>query len=1069
MQKIRYTHDLTLISCLMLWLMPLLAQAQLRQYNHPELEWQTIETEHFSIHFHQGSERSARTIAGISESVYKPITDLYGYEPDTKVHWIVRDHDDYANGATYYYDNKIEIWATPLDFELRGTHHWLYDVITHEFAHMIQLGAARKAPRWMPGVYFQYIDYEPEKRPDVLYGYPNRIMSWPTIGTVIPMWFAEGTAQYMVKGLGYDWWDAHRDMILRTRALDGKLLSWNQMGVFGKSSYGSESVYNHGYALVRYIADKWGERKLAELTDYMARPFSITFDQACRKVLHLSGKELHAYWVNDITAEYHKNSATIRDNLRSGEIVSDEGFANLYPTFSPDGKRIAFMSNKGKDYMSLSKLYLYDMELDSLIENKIPAKGYVSWSPPEQKWEFNERRLTPQVMGAEGNLHTAPNRIADPSTGGKYLAYALIDKPNKDGSHYEDLYLWDFEHEESIRLTTDARLAMPSFSPDGKRLVAIHNSDGTHNLTVVDLPDTLREPKKEGFDPFAYFKKGKASLDLQAQMLTEFDNGQQIFRPIFSPDGRYIYCSTGNLGPRDIYRLELKSKAWEPVIATRADERDPVFSADGKTLYWADDRTGIFNIYRRDLSSGKEEAVTNVLGGAFMPSLSPDGKLVYSEFTSDGYSVRILKEIKPVEESLTEYLPSHRREYFELTDPPSVDTESTQYASPFNKLFVLPRIAWDYGKFKPGAYFYTNDMLEKMSLFGAASINLDRERDLYAMLEYRILKPTLFIEAFNIGRFNGQTFADSFVIVDEHYEPTPDGDSLAVPVYDTYSIDYRFNLTEYNLGARMPVADNTTATAILRRSTYKSAMHFDDGGSFDYTYFIGQGLIFRLDGDFRMPSVGSDIQPKGGYRGWFEYAYENNQFIEGFEIEAKKGTIQEVFQRYKYHRLETDIDYHHELFKGMTLNPRFIGGWISDDNVDSFFHLYAGGLIGMRGYSFYSLGGSRKGVGRLTLRFPILSDIDSRVGPFYFDRIHGGLFAEIGDAWKGEFDFSNLKRDVGAELRIKLFSWYGFPTDIQFTGAYGLDRFSVTDDINNAAHYYGKEWRWYVTVLFDFI
>ncbi len=1064
----RHKTNIIYLLYLVLWLVPVIVQAQFRQYNHPELKWKTIETEHFSIHFHQGSERTARTIAGISESVYKPITDLYGYEPDTKVHWIIRDHDDYANGATYYYDNKIVIWATPLDFELRGTHHWLYDVITHEFTHMIQLGAARKAPRWMPGVYFQYIDYEPEKRPDVLYGYPNRIMSWPTIGTVMPMWFAEGTAQYMVKGLGYDWWDAHRDMILRSRALDGKLLSWNQMGVFGKSSYGSESVYNHGYALVRYISDKWGQHKLSELTDYMSKPFSITFNQACRKVLHLSGKELYANWANEITTEYHKNTTTIRGNIRSGEVICDEGFANLYPMFSPDGGQIAFMSNKGKDYMSLSKLYLYDVEKDSLIENKVPAKGYVSWSPPEQKWMFDRKKLVPQVMDSGGQLRI-PRRVVDPSTGGKYLAYASINKPNRDGSHFEDLYLWDFENEEAIRLTTDARLAMPSYSPDGKQLVAIYNSDGTHNLAIVDLPDSLTKSKGDGFDPFSFLKRESESLDLKARLLTEFNNGQQVFRPIFSPDGKYIYCSTGNLGPRDIYRFELKSETWEPFIATKADERDPVFSSDGKTLYWSDDRTGIFNIYRRDLTSGEEEAVTNVLGGAFMPSLSLDDKLAYSEFTSAGYSVRIMEDVVPVEEALTEYLPFEQRDYFELTPPPMVDSEAVQYPSPFNKLSVLPRVAWDYGKFKPGAYFYTNDMLEKMNLFGAASMNFAGERDLYAMLEYRILKPTMYIEAFNIGRFNDQTFADSFVIVDVRYEPSPDGDSLAVPIYDTYSIDYRFNLTEFNIGARIPVSDDLIGTAIFRRSTYKSAMHFDDGGSFDYTYFIGQGFLLRLNGDLRTPSVGSDIQPKGGYRGWIEYAYENNQFIEGFEVEAEKGTIQEVFERYKYHRIETDIDYHHELSKGLTLNPRFIGGWISDNSADSFFHLYGGGLIGMRGYSFYSLGGTKKAVGRLTLRFPILSEIDKRVGPFYFDRVHGGLFAEAGDAWVGDIDFGNLKRDVGAELRLKLFSWYGFPTDIQLTGAYGLDRFTVTDDITNTAHSYGKEWRWYVTVLFDFI
>ncbi len=1009
--------------------------AQFNQHNHPELEWKTIETEHFSVHFHQGSERTARTIAAISETVYEPITSLYDYEPDTKVHWIVRDHDDYANGATYYYDNKIEIWATPLDFELRGTHHWLYDVISHEFTHMIQLGAARKAPRWLPGVYFQFIDYEPEKRPDVLYGYPHQIISWPTVGTVIPMWFAEGTAQYMVKGLGYDWWDAHRDMILRTRALSGTILSWEQMGVFGKSTFGSESVYNHGYALVRYIADKWGQQKLADLTSYMSRPLSITFNQACRKVLGISGEELHAQWVNDITTDYQKHTDLIRNNSFSGNAVSDEGFANLYPTFSPDGKQIAFMSNKGEDYMSLSKLYLYDVEKDSLIEPDIPAKGHVSWN-------------------------------------GDYLLYARKDEANRDGSHYDDLYIWDFENEKEIRLTTDARLASPYFSPDGKSIIAVHNSDGTHNLALVELPDTLSEPKPEGFDPLGFLKGNDKSLELSYRLLTDFDDGQQIFRPIFSPDGNNIFCSTGNLGPRDIYKYDLKQGTFEPFIASNSDERDPAFTADGKTVYWSDDRTGIFNIYRRDVDGGEtgnDEVVTNVIGGAFMPTINTDNLLAYSEFTSEGYSVRILEDIQPIAPEVTKYMAFEDREYFELTPPPTVDSEAGPYPSPFNKMFVLPRLAWDYGKFKPGAYFYTNDILEKMNLFGAASMNFAGDRDLYARIDYRVLKPTLFIEAFNIVRYNDQTFEDNWVILDEKYEDQPNGDSLAIPIYDTYSADYRFNLTELNFGAQLPVSDKIVGTATVRKSTYQSAIHFDDGGSFDYTYFLGQAFLLRLDSDLRSPSVGSDIHPKGGYRGWVEYAYENNQFIEGFEIEAGKGTISEVFKRYEYHRVETDVDYYHKLFKGITINPRLIGGWISDDSADSFFHLNGGGLIGMRGYSFYSFGGTKKVIGRLSLRFPLVTDIDKRFGPFYFDRIHGALFAEAGDAWSGDLDFDNIKRDVGAELRLKLFSWYGFPTDIQFTAAYGLDQFNVTDDIKFATHTYGKEWRWYITVLFDFI
>ena len=75
--------------------------------NHPELVWETIETEHFFIHFHKETERSAREAAIVAEKVYGPITSLYQFEPDSKPHIIIKDTDDIANGAAYFYDNKI--------------------------------------------------------------------------------------------------------------------------------------------------------------------------------------------------------------------------------------------------------------------------------------------------------------------------------------------------------------------------------------------------------------------------------------------------------------------------------------------------------------------------------------------------------------------------------------------------------------------------------------------------------------------------------------------------------------------------------------------------------------------------------------------------------------------------------------------------------------------------------------------------------------------------------------------------------------------------------------------------
>ena len=155
-------------------------------YNHPEFNWSTIETEHFKVHFHDETEYTAREAASVAEIIYDPITQFYDFFPKEKTHIILPDPDDYSNGAAYYYDNKIKIWAMPLDFELRGSHRWLQNVITHEFAHIVSLQKAMKAGTKIPGAYVQLMEYEQEKRPDVLYGYPNTLISYPIPGTTVP-------------------------------------------------------------------------------------------------------------------------------------------------------------------------------------------------------------------------------------------------------------------------------------------------------------------------------------------------------------------------------------------------------------------------------------------------------------------------------------------------------------------------------------------------------------------------------------------------------------------------------------------------------------------------------------------------------------------------------------------------------------------------------------------------------------------------------------------------------------------------------------------------------------------
>ncbi len=135
--------------------------------------------------------------------------------------------------------------------------------------------------------------------------------------------------------------------------------------------------------------------------------------------------------------------------------------------------------------------------------------------------------------------------------------------------------------------------------------------------------------------------------------------------------------------------------------------------------------------------------------------------------------------------------------------------------------------------------------------------------------------------------------------------------------------------------------------------------------------------------------------------------------------------------------------------------------------VDDFFDSYAGGFIGMRGYPFYGFGGNDIAVIGAAYRFPIWTKMNFRLLEFFFTKLYGSVFTDYGDAWTGSAPaFGTWKQDAGFELRLESFSFYQYPTRIFFSGAYGLDRFTAS--FNNVDVTYGKEWRFYLGVLFDF-
>jgi len=962
------------------------------RYNHPELDWKTVETEHFSIHYYNGTEMSAREAATVAETIYPKVTALYDFHPVGKTDIILTDTDDISNGVTYYFDNKIIIWATPLDFELRGSHRWLQNVITHEFTHIVSIQSGLKFGRKIPGGYLQYIQYERDKRKDVLYGFPNVIASYPLPGMVIPPWLAEGAAQYMYAGADWDNWDTIRDMILRDRVLNNNLLSWADMNTFGKSGIGNESVYNSGYALCRYLAVKYGPETIPAVMRALKSPLEFSINQALKKATGVEGKALYNQFTSVLNQRYKLMSSDMETHTQAGRVLVADGTANLFPRWSPEGDRFAYLSNKGHDHFGQTDLYVYDL--------KSGKKNLIDRS-----------------------VHSKPSWNSD----GTLLYYSRKAKwPNKNGSKFYDLYVYDFRADKSYRITRDARAFAPVYLPEDSTLIYLANADGNQNIYKIDL-------------------KTKTS-----EVLTNFRDHVIINGLTYDPVKNWILFDVTENHFRDVHYLSLTDTTLGNLLVTPEwDERNPVVLKDGSLLY-ADDRSGVFNLYL--IREDDQGHLTNVTGGAFMPDVSREGKVLFSLYQNGKYQIALLDSIQFVDDEFVGYSPVYYQRNRQLTSPIRAlySQPGKEYQDHFPPLFLAPRILVDYGTVKPGFYFYSSEILDRLSLFGGISVNRFKDLDFFFQFEFHRLYPTLFFEMFYQTR-----------------------NSVEKSSYSVYQIDsnLRFRLLQFRSGLKLPLMGTELVfysswnryRAIIKERVVGQTLETGIG----YDYFKGSdvGLHWSLDQVERR--VDANINPSKGFRIDLTGSHEWNQFITGLDL-SDAGTIVPKYTPNNLNRVVGNASYYLELpgTRRMTLAFSTQVGYLSNATVDSFFYTYAGGLPGLKGYPYYSLGGTRKWIGEIDFRIPLFRERDFSVGWFTFQHSTLGFIVQTGDAWNPELSSFKLKRSTGVQFRLQGYSFYNYPTSIGVEIHRSLD--TVTVETDGITLKYGKDFRTYVTVLFNF-
>jgi hypothetical protein len=521
----------------------------------------------------------------------------------------------------------------------------------------------------------------------------------------------------------------------------------------------------------------------------------------------------------------------------------------------------------------------------------------------------------------------------------------------------------------------------------------------------------------------------------------------------------------------------MESGKIKPLMNNKYDERSPFYTKDGKWMYYASDKTGIFNIYRMNLNTGKTELITNVTGSAFMPYVDDSGTLYYTLYDNNKFKVARIENPQSIDKKLARYDKNYKELPSNINLIESPVEKEKEYKSQYSRYFIMPRLMVDYGTIKPGLYFFSSEILNRMEIFGGAAMNKNYDYDLAMMLEYHLWDPTIFLEFYNIRRSilnKKDVFSDAYPMKN----------------------DYTFFLTEAHLGISRPLLQAHEFRFDIVLSNYRTVndqfiqKNSDEWSSFEnFSYNYYKGLNFKLDWKFdaTLPEVTEYTNPTNGMVVNTTLSRNYDKFLDEFGIYQDFGTLKEIFNNNYYWKIKQEGKWHHKfpLVNSLAGNFRWKLGWISKPDLDSFFNFFAGGMPGLRGYPYFSMEGRNLFSLHYTFRYPIFKQRNYKLGWFNLQNCFIGTFIETGNAWNGVPGYSGMdwntffsepvsvtesilgdfKSDVGLELRFSGFSFFAYPTSINLDFAYGLSEFKVSDNMKNIYHY-DKEWRTYLTILF---
>ena len=374
------------------------------------------------------------------------------------------------------------------------------------------------------------------------------------------------------------------------------------------------------------------------------------------------------------------------------------------PIWSPDGKKIAFTSNR-------------EGSLDVYV---ISAKGgaptrLTTHSGKETPIAFKDNDhvlFSANIMPtAQSNLFAANefSQVYEVSTeGGRPKLYSVLPMENisinkngqvlyHDKKGYEDAWrkhhtspitrdIWMLDNGKYQKLTTfKGEDRNPVWAADNQSFYYLSEQDGSFNIyrrNIASGKDTqITQQKKDpirfltssndgllcyGFDGEIYTVKEGAQPQKVSISITTDNDEPSLIRKVqswgateiaLSPDAKEVaFVMHG-----DVYVTSTEYKTTKRITDTPQQERNLSFAPDGRSLVYASERNGVWQIFQAKIKNEKEknftycteveeEQLTKTNVTSQYPAYSPDGKEV--AFYEDRATLRIInlksKEVRTV-------------------------------------------------------------------------------------------------------------------------------------------------------------------------------------------------------------------------------------------------------------------------------------------------------------------------------------------------------------------------------------------------------------------------------------